>query len=139
MKQPVNFFNYIIYSARLSVHEDVTPRGVNPPLELLLPLKLTLFVYRRRHRRRRLPRRCCRRRLSAPLSNVRRGLTTAVLLEMGMLAVGYRHALPMHTLCTHSGYIPCGCLGQAQPVAQGAPDCVQGSPGLTRIRLISEA
>jgi hypothetical protein len=26
----------------LSVHEDVTPRGVNPPLQLLLPLNLTI-------------------------------------------------------------------------------------------------
>jgi hypothetical protein len=31
---------YIIYSVRLSVHEDVTPRGVNPPLQLLLPLEM---------------------------------------------------------------------------------------------------
>jgi hypothetical protein len=37
---------YIIYSVPLSVHEDVTPRGVKPPLQLLLPLNLTLFVYR---------------------------------------------------------------------------------------------
>jgi hypothetical protein len=35
---------YIIYSVRLSVHEDVTPQGVIPPLQLLLPLNLTLFV-----------------------------------------------------------------------------------------------
>jgi hypothetical protein len=27
-----------MYSVRLSVHEDVTPRGVNPPLQLILPL-----------------------------------------------------------------------------------------------------
>jgi hypothetical protein len=40
---------YIIYSVRLSVHEDVTPRGVNPPLQLLLPLNLTIVVNRRRH------------------------------------------------------------------------------------------
>jgi hypothetical protein len=26
----------------LSVHEDVTPRGVNPPLQLLLPLNLNI-------------------------------------------------------------------------------------------------
>jgi hypothetical protein len=32
---------YIMYSVRLSVHEDVTPQGVNPPLQLLLPLNLT--------------------------------------------------------------------------------------------------
>jgi hypothetical protein len=55
----------VIYSVRLSVHEDVTPRGVNPPLQLLLPLNLTIVVNRRRHRRRRLRRHCCRRRLSA--------------------------------------------------------------------------
>jgi hypothetical protein len=36
--------NHIIHSVRLSVHEDVTPRGVNPPLQLLLPLNLTIFV-----------------------------------------------------------------------------------------------
>jgi hypothetical protein len=53
----------------------------------------------------------------------------------GVLAVGYRHTLPMHTLCTHPDYIPCGYGGQDQPVAQGAPDCVRGSPGLTRIRV----
>jgi hypothetical protein len=33
---------YITYPVRLSVHEDVTPRGVNPPLQLLLPLNLTI-------------------------------------------------------------------------------------------------
>jgi hypothetical protein len=31
---------YLIYSVRLSVHEDVTPRRVNPPLQLLLPQNL---------------------------------------------------------------------------------------------------
>jgi hypothetical protein len=41
--------NSIIYSVHLSVHEDVTPRGVNPPLQLLLPLNLTIFVNRRRN------------------------------------------------------------------------------------------
>jgi hypothetical protein len=30
------------FRVRLSVHEDVTPRGVNPPLQLLLPLNLTI-------------------------------------------------------------------------------------------------
>jgi hypothetical protein len=35
---------YIIYSVRLSVHEDVTPQGVNPPLQLLLPLNLTVVA-----------------------------------------------------------------------------------------------
>jgi hypothetical protein len=42
----------------LSVHEDVNPRGVNPPLQLLLPLNLTILlplnltiVNRRRHRK----------------------------------------------------------------------------------------
>jgi hypothetical protein len=61
----------IIYSIRLSVHENVTPRGVNPPLQLLLPLNLTIVVNRRRHRRRRLRRRCCRRRLSAAATFLR--------------------------------------------------------------------
>jgi hypothetical protein len=39
---------YLIDSVRLSVHEDVTPRGVNPPLQLFLPLNLTIVVNRRR-------------------------------------------------------------------------------------------
>jgi hypothetical protein len=45
---------------------------VNPPLQLLLPLNLTIVVNPRRHRRRRLRRRRCRRRLSAaaPFSSV---------------------------------------------------------------------
>jgi hypothetical protein len=32
----------IIYPVRLSIHEDVTSQGVNPPLQLLLPLNLTI-------------------------------------------------------------------------------------------------
>jgi hypothetical protein len=35
---------YINYSVHLSVHEDVTPRGVNPPLQFLLPLNLTIVA-----------------------------------------------------------------------------------------------
>jgi hypothetical protein len=52
----ITFFIY--YPVRLSVPEDVTPQGVNPPLQLLLPLNLTIVVNRRSHRRRRLRRHC---------------------------------------------------------------------------------
>jgi hypothetical protein len=63
---------FIIYSVRLSVHEDVATQGVNPPLQLLLPLNLTIAMNCRRHRRRRLRHHCCRHRLSAaaPFSSV---------------------------------------------------------------------